>query len=392
MLEDEILQYIEDSKEEAYQLLLTLARIPAPSNHEEERAAFCFRWLEEQGAKGVRMDQAQNVIYPVDVREDGAVEVFMAHMDVVFPDKTELPLKVDRDRIYCPGAGDDTACLVCLLMAAKFIAGHIGTPEWRKLRGPEAPGLLLVCNTGEEGLGNLRGVRSICAAYGRRMENFCTFDSTLDKITSKAVGSKRFKVTVRTRGGHSFNDFGQDNAIAKLAGIVERLYQVQVPEDARTTYNVGMISGGTSVNTIAQQAEMLYEFRSERKENLDYMERQFLSALRLAEEGETRIEYEVIGVRPCEGDVDPVRKRALLDRAVEVVSCVTGREPACKSGSTDCNIPLSMGIPSVCVGCFRGGGAHTREEYVEIDSLKEGYRTAFGMILGLKVIRGDGRS
>ena len=139
-------------------------------------------------------------MYPADVRQDRPVEVFMAHMDVVFPDETELPLRVEGGRIYCPGVGDNTACLVCLLLAGKYIAGYVDSPRWREIRGENAPGLLLVCNAGEEGLGNLKGVRKICEDYGGRIKSFCTFDSSLSSIVDRAVGSKRFRVKVRTRG------------------------------------------------------------------------------------------------------------------------------------------------------------------------------------------------
>lgn len=169
MLNEEILQYIQNHREEAYELLLTLARIPAPSNHEEKRARFCSEWLKAQGAEGVYVDEALNVVYPVEAGDHVPVEVYMAHTDVVFPDEEELPLRVEEGRIYCPGVGDDTACLVSLLLAAKYIAGHVGSPGWKELRGPDAPGLVLVCNSGEEGLGNLKGVRKICQVYGSRM-------------------------------------------------------------------------------------------------------------------------------------------------------------------------------------------------------------------------------
>ena len=321
-------------------------------------------------------------MYPADVRQDRPVEVFMAHMDVVFPDETELPLRVEGGRIYCPGVGDNTACLVCLLLAGKYIAGYVDSPRWREIRGENAPGLLLVCNAGEEGLGNLKGVHKICEDYGDRMERFCTFDSSLSSIVDRAVGSKRFRVRVRTRGGHSYNNFGNDNAIACLASLVGELYGIRVPEGGKTTYNVGMISGGISVNTIAQEAEMLYEFRSDRRENLEYMERQFMKVIDRGKSEGMDVSLEIIGVRPCEGPVDPKRKQALSDWAHRVVEEMTGQAPKHCAGSTDCNIPLSLGIPSVCVGSFRGAGAHTREEYVETDSLEEGYKVAFGMIFG----------
>lgn len=385
MLTEEIRSYIETHSQEAYELLLTLARIPAPSNHEEKRARFCHQWLEAQGAEGVYVDEALNVVYPVDAEEGRPVEVFMAHTDVVFPDEEELLLKIEKGRIYCPGVGDDTACLVCILMVGKYIAKHIGTPEWEKRKrqwGENAPGLVLVCNSGEEGLGNLKGVRKICEVYGDRMEAFCTFDSSLGNLVNRAVGSRRYRVTVRTQGGHSYNDFGRDNAITGLASLIGCLYRIQVPQGGKTTYNVGMISGGTSINTIAPEAQMLYEFRSDSREHLEYMEEQLQKVLTQAAGDGMDITCQLIGERPCQGSVDPVKAKALLDRTLRAVIAATGQTPQCGAGSTDCNIPLSLGIPSICAGSYRGDGAHTREEYVEINSLKEGYQVAFEMILG----------
>jgi di/tripeptidase len=214
------------------------------------------------------------------------------------------------------------------------------------------------------------------------MECFCTFDGALDKLVDKAVGSHRYRVTVRTEGGHSFSKFGNANAIEKLAGIVSELYRIQVPENGKTTYNVGMISGGTSVNTIAQEAWMLYEFRSDCRENLAYMENCFESVIAEKKAEGLDVSYELLGLRPCEGEVDPEKKRLFLERASRAVSRVTGTAPKREPGSTDCNIPLSIGIPSVCIGCYRGAGAHTREEYIEIDSLKQGYEVVFEMIFG----------
>ena len=306
----------------------------------------------------------------------------MAHTDVVFPDETELPLKVENGRICCPGVGDDTACLVCVLLAAKYTALMIKESKLNQIRPETEPGLIFVCNSGEEGLGNLKGVKKICEDYGSRMNTFCTFDGSLEHLVDEAVGSNRYKVTVRTQGGHSFGNFGNDNAIEKLAGIIEKLYQIKVPEGGKTTYNVGTISGGTSVNTIAQEASMLYEFRSDRKVNLAYMEEKFEAAVNEAKAAGLNITYEILGIRPCSGDVDKERQAHLLERAKAAVETVTGICPGVGSGSTDCNIPLSMGIPSVCVGCYSGAGAHTREEYVEEASLPLGYRVAFEMIFG----------
>ncbi|MDO4266024.1 MAG: M20/M25/M40 family metallo-hydrolase [Eubacteriales bacterium] len=322
------------------------------------------------------------MIYPVDAEGDGPLEVFAAHMDVVFPDETELPLREEDGRIYCPGVGDDTACLVCLLLVAKYIAAHREGGEWKRLRPKDASGLLLVCNTGEEGLGNLRGTREICRAYGSRICSFCTFDACFGHIVNRAVGSRRYRVSVDTKGGHSFGNFGADNAIEKLSGIIQKLYHIEVPKKGHTTYNVGTITGGTSVNTIAQHAEMLYEYRSDTAAYLDYMEERFAEVLEEEARREVKISRELLGERPCGCAVDEAGEKRLVRRAVSAVKAATGKVPVTGAGSTDCNIPLSLGIPSVCVGCYEGQGAHTREEYVETASLKKGYRVAFDMILG----------
>lgn len=372
--------YAENYEKETIELLKTLARIPAPSNHEEKRSAFCRDWLNEQGAEGVYIDEALNVIYPVNIREDRPFDVYMAHLDVVFPDTEELPLEEKDGRIYCPGVGDDTSCVVCLLMAAKYIAASIKSDKYDHSMAEQDRGIMLVWNSGEEGLGNLKGTKEIFMNYGSRIRNFCTFDSNIDSLVNRAVGSIRYEVEVRTEGGHSYSKFGNDNAIEKLAEVITRLYRISLPPVGKTTYNVGEISGGTSVNTIAQYARMLYEYRSDRKENLEYMTEQFQGVIGEARKNGLDISYREIGNRPCGIEGDPQRQRILTEKAVRAVRSATGITPAWHTGSTDCNIPLSLGIPAVCVGCYEGAGSHTREEFIETASIKKGVQIVLEMI------------
>lgn len=372
-LNETILQYIEAHEDEAFELLVELAQIPAPSNQEEKRAEFIKSWLEAQGAEGVYIDEALNVIYPVGVTATNPLVVVAAHSDVVFGDLEPLPLMVEDGLIKCPGVGDDTANLVMLLMAAKYIA------EQKIL--PKEGGLLLVANSGEEGLGNLKGSRQLVKDFGHRMKEFISFDCTAHALINGAVGSKRFKVEVKTEGGHSFSDFGNKNAIAYLSAMIQDLYQIQVPEKGITTYNVGTISGGTSVNTIAQQAEMLYEFRSDEKESLEIIEEKFNAVMESYREKGIDVHVTVVGERPCSAQVDEIVQGEMAERVIAAISRYFGWEPTASKASTDCNIPLSMGIPAVCTGCILGQGAHTREEYVEIDSLLPGLKVAFELIL-----------
>ena len=379
VLTKEILGHIEANSQEALDLLMELGKIPAPSNHEEKRAAFCKEWLEKQGAKGVYIDEALNVVYPVGNVEEGPLVVFMAHTDVVFPDTEELPMRVEDGKLYCPGIGDDTIHVVALLMTAKYIAQNNLVPK--------NVGMLLVANSGEEGLGNLKGCKKIFEKYGDRVTEFVTFDgpfgpnATSGKIATVAVGSKRYKIEIDTEGGHSYSKFGNRNAIAYLASLIDTLYQIKVPTRGKTTFNVGLISGGTSVNTIAQHAEMLYEFRSDNKDDLAEMEAHLDAALAFYATKGIQVTTTVVGNRPCGIEVDKARHEALIARTQATVEKYFGFVPTTGSASTDCNIPLSMGIPSVEVSCGRGGGAHTRGEFIEIDSQVAGIKVAFEAIL-----------
>lgn len=368
-LSKDTLQYIDTHAKEAFRLLCELAQIPAPSNHEERRAQFCLDWLRRKGAEGAYIDEALNVIYPIADTGENELMVFMAHSDVVFPDTEPLPLKIENGRIYCPGVGDDTANAVALLTVAGYLA--------EKKLTPRGCGVLLVINSGEEGLGNLKGSKQILADFGSRVKEFITFDGNATAIVTRAVGSRRYRVTVTTEGGHSYGKFGAPNAIAQLAQLITRLYQVQVPALGKTTYNVGTISGGTSVNTIAQEASMLYEFRSDERKGLAFMQAQFDAIVEEFRYRGVQIETEVVGDRPCGLDVD---NSLLAQRAAKAVEHHYGLSPALTSGSTDCNVPLSMGIPAICPGCVLGAGAHTREEYVEIDSLLPGLKVCFELV------------
>ena len=379
VLTKEILEHIEANSQEALDLLMELGKIPSPSNHEEKRAEFCKNWMEKQGAKGVYIDEALNVVYPVGNVEEGPLVVFMAHTDVVFPDTEELPMRVEGNNLYCPGIGDDTIHVVAMLMAAKYIAQNNLVPK--------NVGMLIVANSGEEGLGNLKGCKKIFEKYGDRVVEFITFDgpfgpqATSGKIATVAVGSKRYKIEIDTEGGHSYSKFGNRNAIAYLASLIDTLYQIKVPTRGKTTFNVGLISGGTSVNTIAQHAEMLYEFRSDNHEDLAEMEAHLDAALAFYATKGIQVKSTVVGYRPCGIEVDKERHEALIARTQATVEKYFGFVPVTGSASTDCNIPLSMGIPALEVSCGRGGGAHTRSEFIEIDSQVAGIKLAFELML-----------
>lgn len=363
-------KYAQSVQKELQELLRELCVIPAPSNHEERRAEFCRAWFERNGFENVRIDEALNVLVPVNVDLDGngEMDVLMAHTDIVFPESTPLAVREEGGFWHCPGIGDDTANLVVLMVCARYFREHF--PVGRR-------GMLFVANSGEEGLGNLKGSRKVVETFGPRIREFVSLDSAcMNRMVTRAVGSHRYKVTVRTEGGHSFAKFGNRNAIHSLASMITLLYSVKVPVegDSKTTYNVGMISGGTSVNTIAQSAEMMYEYRSDDRKCLAKMEALFKSAIETFRATGVEVEVEKIGDRPCGGEVDAARLCALRDRYCASVREVLGLEVFCGSSSTDCNIPLSEGIPAICFGVCRSAGAHTLGEKLEIASLRDGCR------------------
>ena len=357
------------------ELLETLAQIPAPSHHEDKRVEFVKNWLENIGAEGVYVDEAKNVIYPVNCEGRDDIVVFMAHTDVVFPDTEPLPFRKDDKYFYAPGVGDDTTCLTALLMSAKFfIENKIETNR----------GILIVANSCEEGLGNLKGSKQIMKDFEGRIKEFYTFDGKYPGLVDRCVGSHRYEVICETEGGHSFGAFGKPNAIAELSKLITRLFEVEVPkkENTKTTYNVGTIEGGTSVNTIAQEAKMLYEYRSDDAGCVEIMKNTFEKLVAEANaEGKAKFTVNVVGIRPCSNDYDEVLHQKMIERVKATSEKYTGLTCTTHSGSTDCNAPMSMGVPAVCVGTYRGWGTHTREEYVERASFETGMKITIDLML-----------
>lgn len=366
-------KFIDSNKEELYTLIKELCLIPAPSHFEHERAAYCKKWLENNGAKGVYIDDALNVIFPVNCDGSDKITVFVAHTDTVFPDKEPMPYEDDGVYIKSPGAGDDTASLAILLLSAKyFIENNISAPH----------GIMFVCNSCEEGLGNLKGTKQLFKDHAGRIAQFISFDAKFPDIADRCVGSHRYEVEAFTEGGHSYSAFGNQNAIAELARIVTEIYALEVPKigDSKTTYNVGNISGGTSVNTIAQSAKMLCEYRSDNEECLAIMKEHFERIFADAQARGSDIRVSLIGERPCMGKVDVSKIARLTDLCRNITEHTIQAKVTLRSSSTDCNIPLSLGIPALCVSVYRGGGAHTREEWIEKASLP------LGLEVGIKII------
>lgn len=363
--------YAEASFSEACELLRTLGRIPAPTRREERRAAFVRDWLLANGARDVYIDEAKNVICPIGPQDED-LTVFAAHTDVVFPDLEPLPMREENGVLYAPGIGDDSANLVNLLLAARYLLRN-------GVRG--SMGFLIVANACEEGLGNLDGTKALFARYGERIKAFYSFDCDLPECIHRAVGSHRYKITCKTVGGHSYSAFGAPNAIEILCRLVEKLYAIELPAGEKTTYNVGRFEGGTTVNAIAQEASLLYEFRSASQACLAEMEGKFRAVLAECQNLGGELTVELLGIRPGSGPVDEAALAAMTARSADVIESIWGSPAALLAASTDSNVPLSLGIPANTLGTVRGGLAHTRAEWVELSSLKPGLAVALSLML-----------
>ena len=372
---NEIKAYISQNKHLMLDTLKELCGIPAPSHFEQRRARYCMDWLERAGAQGVYIDEALNVIFPLNCDGSRDITVFAAHTDTVFPVTEPMPYYDDGEKIHCPGVADDTASVAVLMMMAKFFAEKDLVPQ---------NGILFVCNSCEEGLGNLKGTRQLFHDFQGRIRDFITFDSVLNKVNDRCVGSHRYEVEVLTEGGHSFGAFGNDNAIAKLSEIVSEIYKIKVPEaeGTRTTYNVGTITGGTSVNTIAQNAKMLCEYRSDDRDCLAIMQTKFEAIFEAARSPKVQVNIKKVGDRPC-SNTERAKIDALKRIAVPIIEEVIGQEVSFTSSSTDCNIPLSLGVPALCIGVSIYSGMHTREEWVDKASLLPGLEIAIQLGIAL---------
>lgn len=365
--------YIQEHTDELFSLLKELCAIPAPSHHEEKRAEFCKAWLETAGAEGVYIDDAKNVVFPYGCDGSNEISVFFAHTDIVFPDTAPMPYIDDGEKLLCPGICDDTANLAVLMMTAKFLLAQKITPP---------NGILFVCNSCEEGLGNLKGARQIFSDYAGRVKQFVTFDGHFSELADRCVGSHRYEVELRTEGGHSYEAFGNRNAIAELSRLVTNIYAIEVPviSNSKTTYNVGIIEGGTSVNTIAQSAKMLCEYRSDNEDCLAVMQQNFETIFAAAKSRGLDLTVTRIGERPCMGKVDLAKIENMARTVTEILERNTGFSVTRVSMSTDANIPLSLGIPSLCLGVCEGGGMHTREEWL----VKKSYH--LGLAVGIETV------
>jgi tripeptide aminopeptidase len=337
-------------------LAIDIQQIPAPTFEEAKRAKFVRRLFTKEKLQDVSIDKIGNVYGRLSKaqgqRSDAKPLIVSAHIDTVFPADTDLRVTRQSERVYGPGLGDNS-----LGVAALF-----GLIWMLRERNIELDGdVWFVANVCEEGLGDLRGMKAVVDRFGAGVRAYLVIEGlALGHIYHRAVGVKRYRVTARTTGGHSWSDYGKPSAIHELSKLVVKLASLELPDQPRTTMNVGKIAGGTSVNVIASEAMLDLDLRSEEQQPLIQLVSAAEKLIQAANRQGVNIEAQVIGQRPA-GEMGVNHP---LVKLAEVCLHEQRLEAALISGSTDANVPLSMGYPAIVLGVTTGGGAHTKQEYI----------------------------
>lgn len=332
-------------------LAIQIQQIPAPTFNEQARAEFVRARFLAEGLQDVAVDEVSNVYGCLPGQRNGLPVVVSAHLDTVFPAGTPLDITREEGKICGPGIGDNSLGVAGLfgLIWALRQAGETA----------QAGDIWLVANSCEEGLGDLRGMQRVVQRFGGSVRAYIIVEGmALGQVYNRGLGVRRYRISVKTRGGHSWVDYGAPSAIHELARLITALNEIELPRYPRTTLNVGVISGGTSVNTIASHASLELDLRSEGPAELTELSAKVEQLIAGCCRSEAEFTAEVIGSRPA-GELPD--SHPLVKLAVESLEGL-GIEAHINIGSTDANIPLSLGYPAVTIGLSNGFGAHTIHE------------------------------
>lgn len=367
---ERVLQMAREAQPLVVREILQICPIAAPTFAEQERAAYVARRFQEFGLTDVVVDAISNVVARVRGKGVGPTILLAAHLDTVFPVETDLRVKMEGEILRAPGVGDNTAAVAVLLHVARLLQQGDLTPEGD---------VILAATVGEEGLGNLRGMRAVLDGVGRDAEYVLPVDGSLGGLVAQGVASRRWRLLVTAEGGHSWGAFGAPSAIHALGRMIGAISEVRVPSAPKTTFNVGMIRGGTSVNTIAAEAEAVIDLRSLSPDELQRLEERVKrSVSQLATETGTFVKWELLGDRPG-GSIPLDHPLCQLVRSVHERLAIPTRTYA---SSTDGNVPLSRGIPAVTVGVTLGGNGHRLDEYIHTTPLIKGLAQILLLIHG----------
>lgn len=357
--------------ERVIDLAIQVQQIPAPTFEEGQRAEFIRSCFIQENLADIEIDAIGNVFGRFPGTGSAPPIIVSAHLDTVFPFETDLRVEHYPDKIAGAGIGDNSVGLAGLL-------GLIWGLKDRKIA--LASDLWLVANVGEEGLGNLRGMREVVERFTELPQAYVILEGmALGQVYHRGLGVNRYRINVTTAGGHSWVDYGKPSAVHELAAIVTKLLEVPISESPRTTMNVGVISGGTTVNTIAAEAHLELDLRSEDVGELERLVSSVTNILHNFQKPGVDVHSELIGQRPAGGISE---EHLLVKHATNVLEQL-GIQPRLNIGSTDANIPLSLGYPAICLGLTTGNRAHTVGEYINTAPLQLGLEQLRLVIEGL---------
>jgi tripeptide aminopeptidase len=375
------LQWIDKSAAWSTDQQIRLTEIPAPEFNEARRGEALAEIFAANGFQ-VRTDKIGNVIAERPGSDPKSVVLLAAHLDTVFPAGTDVRVKRDGARLLAPGIADNGVGLASLVSLAHAI-------DESRIRTTKT--IVLAGDVGEEGEGNLRGMRGLMEAYGSRLSAVIAVDGpSTDHITTQAIASRRFEASVTGPGGHSWSDFGAPNPITAIARGIVQFSGVSIPDDPRSSYNFGTIEGGTSVNSIPSRAAVKVDLRSEDENELARLESALREAMQSGVKSETsatkspgdslQLAFKSLGTRPA----GKLPEDSPLLATIRNVDRYLGNRSRLERSSTDANIPLSMGIPAVALGGGgRGGGSHTLDEWYDPAGRELGLKRLFLTVVSL---------
>ncbi len=367
---------------------IRICSIPASPFGEQERAEYLSRKFSELGLAEVEIDEEGNCLGLLRGSSRSPLMVVSAHLDTVFSAETNFNVVRRDGRLYAPGIADDGCGLAALIALIQAIQSE---------RIPIEGSILFVGTVGEEGEGNLRGVRHLFTKgrWAKHIDSFLSFDGPgLDRITNRALGSRRYRVAVAGPGGHSWGDFGLPNPVHAIGRAISRVAGYPAPKEPRTTFNVGRVEGGRNVNSIPSEASMEVDLRSAAEAELQRLDAFFRRAVRDAvdEENATRragdpllkLKVDLIGERPTgETPADS----PLVEIAIDATKLI-GVDPRLDQSSTDSNLPISLGVPAITLGA--GGSSafsHSLDEWYDPRGRDLGLKRGLLVILGMAGIK-----
>jgi tripeptide aminopeptidase len=341
-------------------LAVQIQQIPSPTFEEMQRAEFVSARFTSEKLQDIQIDSAGNVLARFPGKGTSLPLIISAHLDTVFPMGTNLSTRRDGSCLFGPGIGDNS-----LGVAALFgILWHLREKGFQ----PEND-IWFVANSCEEGLGDLRGMRAVVERFGAEVKAYLVIEGmAFGHIYHRATGVRRYKITCATGGGHAWTDYGKPSAIHELAKLLTQITAIPLTSSPRTTLNAGKIAGGTSINTLAPDAWLELDLRSESSESLTSLIQRVEDLVAAAGKSGVWFDMDQIGERPA-GEIS--LRHPLIRLATSCVQA-QGVEPAMTLGSTDANIPLSKGYPALVLGVTTGGGAHTSQEFIDTSSVERG--------------------